>query len=176
MTAAKARGQQVTRSGLADVFGVALPTVDGWVRQGCPFLERGGRGREWKFSTADVMAWLRDKAVAEATGDVQADETELKRRKLAAETAKAELDLAKARGLVAPLDQVERMVSKAFAQVRAGMRNLPGRTVTQLIGETDERKFKTVLLHEIDQVLEALAAANLAEAEEAEDEETEDQE
>jgi phage terminase Nu1 subunit (DNA packaging protein) len=79
------------------------------------------------------MTPLRDRAVADATGDVQADEGELKRRKLAAETAKAELELAKARDQVAPLDQVERMVSKAFAQVRAGMRNIPGRTVTMLI-------------------------------------------
>lgn len=172
--AAKGKGQLVNRTGLSDVFGVALNTIDSWVRQGCPFVQRGaGRGQEWQFNTKDVSEWLQQKRVAEATGDVQADEAELRRRRLAAETAKAELELAKARDMVAPLDQVERMVAKAFAQVRAGMRNLPGRTVTQLIGETDERRFKSVLLNEIDQVLEALASASLADDEDQDEDESE---
>jgi phage terminase Nu1 subunit (DNA packaging protein) len=41
------------------------------------------------------------------------------------------------------------------------MRNLPSRTVSLLIGETDERRYKRVLLEEIDQILEVLAKADL---------------
>lgn len=156
------RGQAVTRSGLADVFGVALPTVDGWVRGGCPFIQRGGRGKEWTFNTADVAMWLREKSVQEATGETKADESELRRRRLVADTEAAELNLAKAKGEVAPIDQVQRMVMRAFAEVRAGMRNIPGRVVSQLIGETNERRFKAVLLEEIDQALMSLADADLA--------------
>lgn len=155
--AGKGKGQIVTRTGLADVFGVSLPTIDGWIRAGCPFEKRGGRGVEWAFDTAAVSRWLRDRAIEEATGETQADETELKRRKLSAETAKAELDLAKAKELVAPLDQVERNLSRVFAEVRANLRNLPSRTVSLLIGETNERRFKEVMLQEIDQVLVSLA-------------------
>jgi phage terminase Nu1 subunit (DNA packaging protein) len=84
----------------------------------------------------------------------------------------AELDLAKAKGLVAPLDQIERNLARVFAEVRANMRNLPGVVVSQLIGETDERKFKQVMLREIDQVLEVLADADLtAEPEDGEEDE-----
>ena len=52
------KGKQVTRQALADVFGVSLPTIDAWVRKGCPFVEKGGRGQEWQFNTAQVSKWL----------------------------------------------------------------------------------------------------------------------
>lgn len=167
------RGKSVNKTELADLFGVTAPTVDGWVRAGCPMVSRGARGVASEFNTADVAKWLREKARDEGAGTAQADEGELRRRKLLAETERAELDLAKAKGEVAPLDQVERMVSRAFSEVRAGMRNLPSRLVASLIGETDERKFKRVMLEEIDQVLEALANAELAEDDEEEDEDDE---
>lgn len=157
------KGQAVTRQGLADVFGVALPTVDGWVRQGCPYLKKGGRGSQWEFDTATVATWMKDKAATEAKGTKDATTEELARRKAQASTELAELELAKAKGEVAPIDQVMRAVSRAFAEVRAGMRNLPSRTVSQLIGETDERRFKSVMLAEIDEVLKSLADASLLE-------------
>lgn len=155
------KGRTVNRSGLAEVFGVALPTVDRWRKDGCPVVTVGGRTREWEFDTAAVANWLRERDVIAATGDKVTDKDELQRRKLSAETEKAELELAKVKGEVAPLDQVERAVAKAFAEVRAGMRNLPQRTVSMLIGETDERRFKTVMMGEIDEVLKSLNAVSL---------------
>ena len=47
----------VNRAELATLFEVSLPTVDAWVRKGCPVVERGGRGREWKFHFAEVFNW-----------------------------------------------------------------------------------------------------------------------
>lgn len=155
------KGRTVNRTGLAEVFGVALPTVDMWRKDGCPVVTMGGRGKEWEFDTAEVANWLRERDVRAATGDRVTDKDELQRRKLAAETEKAELELAKAKGEVAPLDQVERAVARAFAEVRAGMRNLPQRTVSMLIGETDERRFKSVMMGEIDEVLKSLVTASL---------------
>lgn len=159
--ATKAKGQTVTRAGLADVFGVALPTVDGWVRQGVPFLTRGGRGQQWAFDTADVSQWLRDKAVTEATGETQTDEGELKRRKLQAETSKAELELAKAKNEVATIRDFERAQAAVFAQIRANVMNVPQRVVVQLLGETNETIFKTKLRAELTLALEAAANADL---------------
>ena len=52
-------------------------------------------------------------------------------------------------------------MARAFAEVRAGMRNLPQRTVSMLIGETDERRFKSVMMGEIDEVLKSLVTASL---------------
>lgn len=165
------KGQAVTRQGLADVFGVALPTVDAWVRQGCPYLKKGGRGAQWEFDTAAVATWMKDKAAEDATGSRNIGKEELDRRKAQASTELVELELAKAKGEVAPIDQVMRAVSRAFAEVRAGMRNLPSRTVSQLIGETDERRFKSVMLAEIDEVLKSLATTSLLENYDEDDEE-----
>ena len=53
------KGQNVSRAGLAEVFGVALTTVDSWVKKGCPVVVRGhGKGQEWKFNTAQISSWL----------------------------------------------------------------------------------------------------------------------
>ena len=45
------------RAQLAKEFGISLPTVDDWVRRGCPVVSKGGQGRECKFSIRDVRAW-----------------------------------------------------------------------------------------------------------------------
>lgn len=161
----------VNRGELAAATGAALTTIDGWVRDGCPFIQRGaGRGQEWKFSLPAVIAWLRARDVANATGKVEADENQLRKRRAVADTTKAELELAKAQALVADLAQVERMVARAFAEVRAGVRQVPGRVVSRLIGETDERRFKSVLLEELDIALAALANADLAGSDDDENE------
>lgn len=168
----KGKGQIATRAGVADLWGVALTTVDTWVRNGCPVVQRGSRGIEWQFNTADVARWREDERAKQAAGAAPQNDEELDRRRKVADTLTAELTLAKARGEVAGVDQVERMMARAFADVRAGMRNIPGRVVTLIVGETDERKIKQVLKDEIDQVLESLANASLADPNEDDDEDS----
>jgi len=51
-------GKIVNRSGLAEVFEVSLPTVTAWVREGMPFVERGGQGKPWQFDTAECIEWV----------------------------------------------------------------------------------------------------------------------
>jgi phage terminase Nu1 subunit (DNA packaging protein) len=167
------KGKKVNRTDLADIMGCALNTIDAYIKAGMPVIARGSRGKEWVFNSADCINWKAEKSVADATNDAPANDEQLRSRALLANTLKVELELAKARELVAPLDQVERMVARAFAEVRAGMRNIPSRVVSLLIGETDERRFKKVLAEEIDQALEALANADLAGSDEGADEDNE---
>jgi len=155
----KVISRTVTRTGLAEVFGVAMPTIDSWVRAGCPFVQKGGRGVEWQFDTAAVARWREQKAVADATGDTIVEEAELKRRKLQAETTKAELELAKARGEVAPIREFERTMAAMMAAIRQNMRNVVPRAELQLLGETDSAAFKKKLLAEIDLALTQSANA-----------------
>lgn len=163
------KGQDLTRAGVSECFGVALNTVDAWVRQGCPVVQRGaGKGIPWKFNSADVARWLREKAKADALGETPADEAELKRRKLLAETEKAELELAKARGEVAPIRDFERAQAAVFAQIRANVMNAPQRLVLQLLGETDETVFKAKMRAELAAALEEAASADLVLAEDDE--------
>jgi len=149
---------QLNKTQLSELLGCSLPTVDAKVRRGMPFKERGRRGgKDWVFDSAEVVEWERQQAVMNSGGSGAADEDELKRRKLAAETGKAELELAKAKGEVATLADVEKAIARAFAEVRIGMRNVPQRVVVSLIGEQNETRIKRILLDEIDQVLQSLA-------------------
>lgn len=71
---------------------------------------------------------------------------------------------------------MEKTLARVFAEVRANLRTIPGRTVALLLGETDERRYKRVLLQEIDQTLENLASLDLTQedTDSDEDEETDD--
>jgi phage terminase Nu1 subunit (DNA packaging protein) len=165
------KGQIVSRTVLAESFGRSLTTIDHWVRTGCPVVQKGGRGVRWQFNTADVAKWREDKVREEGAGTEIADEKELRRRKLLAETQKAELEYAIAKGDVAPVEQFERVMSKAFASVKVNIRNVPNRVVTRLIGETNETRFKKVLLEEIDQTLLSLSESELVNEDDLEDDE-----
>lgn len=166
----KGRGRSVNRGELAEVFGVSLPTITAWVRKGCPFIKRGGRAKPWEFNTSDVSEWLRDEARAESEPDEALDENQLKLRKMAADAAHAELDLAVARRKVAPIDEFERARAMENAVIRANVMNVPSRVVSQLIGETSEARFKEVLSGELVQALETAADADV----ELDDEEGDD--
>jgi phage terminase Nu1 subunit (DNA packaging protein) len=47
----------MNRTRLAEFFGVAMPTVDSWIRAGCPYVQRGTRGHEWQFDVLAVIEW-----------------------------------------------------------------------------------------------------------------------
>lgn len=47
----------VNRVEIANRCGVSLPTIDAWVRKGCPYVSRGSKGREWKFDVSAVFVW-----------------------------------------------------------------------------------------------------------------------
>lgn len=157
MAKANKLGGIVNRAELANICGVSLPTIDDWVRRGCPIVSRGGRGKAWEFNTADVQGWRIADEVARALGSAPTSEKDLKLRRMKALTELDELELAKARGEVAPLDEIRRVVVAAFAEVRASLLVVPARLAPQLIGEIDERSIKAAILTEIRLALEALA-------------------
>ena len=72
------------------------------------------------------------------------------------------------------ISQVERNLANLFAEVRANFRNIPDRVVSALIGSTDEREVKAVLLREIDLVLHALADSDVLIEPSEDDEEASD--
>lgn len=169
--ASKGKGQTLNRGECAEFFGVTPPTVDGWVRAGCP-VKKGQKGVASEFNSAEVARFLREKAREEGSGTTLADENQLKRRKLAAEAERAELEVAKARGLVAPIREFERAQSMLMAAIRANVMQVPPRAVLQLLGCTDENEFKSKLRAELVLALETAAEADLEAEEEDEEAET----
>lgn len=159
------KGLIVNRTGLADVLGCSEGVVDRYVREKCPVEQRGSRGVPWAFNTAHVIKWLRDKDRQQATGKAPAinELRDLQLRKLEAETEKAELDLAKAKGDVALIEDFERAQALVFAAIRTNVLNVPQRVVLQLLGETNETAFKEKLRVELGAALEQSATTQFSE-------------
>lgn len=78
-------------------------------------------------------------------------------RKLAAEATRAELELAKAKGLVAPIEQMANAWGNYCRIIQINMRAIPRRAVIQLLHETNETTWKQKLLAEIDLALKSAA-------------------
>lgn len=167
------KGRSVNRTQLSEIFGVSMPTVDSWVRNGCPIVKRGGQGRQSEFDTAAVARWLRDRAIEQAGGGDTSDDAEIERRTKKAKMLQAELELAKAKGDVAPVDEFRRVQASRYALLRQNILNVPQRAVLQLLGETDESTFKQKLRAELVLALESAAEAelDLAEEEQPQDDE-----
>ena len=139
---------------IADVFGVTAATVESWLKNGAPYIKQGGKGKAWQINTAEISKWLRLREL-EMNGLTTESGEELRKRKLAAETGKAELELARAAGWLIPVKVLEARLSNMFAQVKVNMRNIPHR----LAGDDDELKQRMIL--EIDLALEHLAQMDL---------------
>lgn len=152
---------KVNRLEIADVFGVSGPTIDAWVRDGMPVEFKGARGVPSVYDTAKCLKWKQDRLLADATGGTQQDADEIDRRTKRAGMLMRELDLAKARGEVAPVAEFERVQAARYALVRANCLNIPSRAVLQLLGETDEATFKRKLRAEIVLALDTAATAAL---------------
>ncbi len=161
---AKGQGQRVNRAQLAAFVGASLPTVDAWVRQGCPHEKSGvGRGSEYGFWTGEVLRWLQQRAADDASGTERVDRDGLRLRRDRAETRIAELELAQKMAEVAPLADMERTWARVLAECNGNLRGpFVTRVVSQLLGETNERRFKSVLLSELDASLECLATMEVA--------------
>lgn len=165
----KPNGKIVSRTDLADVFGVSMPTVDTWVRQGCPVVKRGSKGISWEFATADVAEWLRERATKELAGE-DGDgltDAQIERRTKMAKMIVAELEVAEAKRQVALVEEFQRAQSMFAAAVQSAVMRVPQRVVLRLIGETDEHKFKQVLREELTDALRQASEAEIDLPEEA---------
>jgi hypothetical protein len=47
----------VDKQGLASHLDVSMSTIDRWINQGMPYIERGGFGQPWKFNVSVVRLW-----------------------------------------------------------------------------------------------------------------------
>ncbi|MDM0113514.1 hypothetical protein QTI66_15245 [Variovorax sp. J22R133] len=129
----------VTTGELASILGVSERRVRQLAELGT--LERLERGR---YRLGASIRALIDEAGGSGSALNRA-----RTSKLQAEAEMAQLELAKARGEVAPIDTFARAQAHVATIIRTGMLNIPQRVVSQLLGESDEARFKDVLRQEI---------------------------
>lgn len=111
----------------AEVLEFDRMTLRAWVRQGCPHRTvQRGKVTEYRLKLGEVMEWREKRAVEAAQGDTASlDLDEAKRRKVAAEAALAELELALKRGEVVLIADVAKVVGEELSAVRAKLLGMP---------------------------------------------------
>lgn len=135
-------------------------------------IPRADRGRYELVPTVQgYIKYLQDRCSGEAVAYDYAVE---KARLTKAQADLAEIEVARARQDVVSLAQIGRNLQGLFTVVKTNIRNVPGRIVSSLVGLTDERRIKSLLLAELDQVLETMAETDLG-VEPSEDEAVSDE-
>lgn len=165
-------GRIVKKSDIADIFGCSLPTVDAWVRDGCPVKTTGGKGVAYQLDTYEVHRWLLGrekrpgrpgkpvepaKSIDPETGEERISIEEANRRKAVADAKKSELDLAQRMERVAPVDMIAKVVSDEIANARTRLLGIPTKLrPTAQICSGDEEKSKKIVTTVEDLIREAL--------------------
>lgn len=149
----------VNRKDLSAILGVTPPTIDARIAKGLPVLSRGTSGQAAQFDTAEVINWMVEQAkqTADASPAEKDGMRELQRRKLLAETEQAELELARKKGEVVPVEEALSAISDAVTILRQRMLTLPRRVAPLILGETDEDVTKSLIEREVLDVLEELS-------------------
>lgn len=157
----KAGGREVNRSDLAEILGVTVSAVDGWLRRGCPQVAAGGRGRASKFNTAHVVEWLNERARRDSqssTGSISLDEA--RQRKTAAEAELAELELGHARGELVQIDTVAELLEATLSTVRLRLLSVPAKVAARVAPLRQPAQCRRILEDEFAEVLAELVGGD----------------
>lgn len=73
--------KSLNKAQLAEIFGVSLPAVEGWIRRGCPVSKRGGKGAVYEFDLRAVMEWYYGRNAQPQGGEVDPERMTAKERK-----------------------------------------------------------------------------------------------
>lgn len=117
------RQRKASKVDVAAFFEVTPAAVDGWIRRGCPVVQRGTQGVPWVMDLLEVARW---RLVGETTGgDVDPESLSPAERKAWYEGEARRRELAeKARELI-PAADVEQAVATAYAAIAQGVRAIP---------------------------------------------------
>lgn len=109
---------------LAQFFETSLPTIEQWVRKGCPFVQKGARGVSWVFDLLQVAEW---KFSGRSSGleDFDPDELAPSERKAWFDSEVKRRDLQVRDRELIESDEVERGIATAFATISQSIRTIP---------------------------------------------------
>lgn len=137
---------------LCEVFGCSHQAIAEWQEQGMPVESRGGPNTPSVFETADVHAWLVDRAVAKHTGgETQRD------RVFRLQGDALELELAEKRGQLIPAAMVEPRWTACCVAAREQLLRARRRLAAMLDGVADRQQRELVIGQVHEEFLRKLA-------------------
>jgi excisionase family DNA binding protein len=144
--ARKRKGKELSAKELADFLGCARHTVVSWAeRKGMPYVQAADKyaGTPWKFDSAEVVEWARQKAIEESlqyagvSGDGdEISKEEADRRKAVAQAALAEVELDEVKRAVVKVEDVAGIVAGEYAEVRSVLMNVPAKVAPTCAAHT----------------------------------------
>jgi len=147
----------VNKTQLADIIGRS----EEWITQAqkdqsFPILERNRSRAGNRYETQDVIGWINRRAVDNLVGD-KIDIEEAKRRKIAAEAALSETELATVQGKLIPADQIEKEWSEMIMNCRAKLLSIPAKVSPEVFAADDLTTVKVLLKQAINEALNELS-------------------
>ena len=141
----KLQGLIVSKVDLAKTLNVSKPTIDDWVHLGCPFISKGGAGKQWQFDTGAVFDW-RVRHERDREGEEEIGKTDdLYRQKLFEEVKRLKLQNHKMAGDLMDAGHVRHVMLQAINILREQLTALPSRTVALLEGCDTKQERQSVL-------------------------------
>lgn len=146
----------VSKSELANIFGVTTVTIDDWLRIDCPYVKQGGKGKAWQFDTRDVFAWrLAHAEKSKKTEDMTYND--LVNKKLACEIEKLQIQNSKLKNNLLDADIATDNFIKVILGIKKNMMSLPARSALRLEGCTTRTEIKFALEDELNLLLNNIA-------------------
>jgi len=140
---------------LGALFGVHPRTVLNWINSGCPAQKEG---RSWALDPAEVHEWRvkreRDRTITEMG---MVDEAQARRRKMAAEAIKAEIEASKMAGDALGIAEWQAAHAALIGTARAKLLGLGVRLAPELALMTDTTECQDFIDNAVREVLSELS-------------------
>lgn len=136
------------KSEVSRIFGVSLPTVNAWVRRGCPTKKDG---RNWLFEVKAVENWLDERHKNKAT---DSGYERAKQEKMYWKAKLAKLEYEKAIGKLIDADEVKAAAFNTARIARDSLTNIADRLAPILTGKTNTFEIHAIINEEIKKIID----------------------
>lgn len=138
-----------TAAGIAKLLTVSMRQVGYLVAEGMP---KSGPRQRTRFDPRECFAWVRErdrKKFEESQSKEKSDQNNAEVRKLAAQASREELKLAKERGQVVAIADVQSAQEQVNSNIRSRLLQLPSKLAQRLQGNEDQTQIKGIVDAEV---------------------------
>jgi len=123
-------GKKVIHAELAEIMGVAKPTITRYHRAGMPIYKLTGRGKANLYDTEDVIMWWIDNEIAKRFGNLDENENAIDKDHEQARLARAnadgkEIDNQERKRELASVTVMAEIIGKVGSQISAVLDSIP---------------------------------------------------